>query len=597
MTMEDPNNWRKFRRLKFDAKSINKHVRKAETASTRHAHRFVLKRLANLRDARRGITTWLVLVGLLILAVGIQMVWFQRAYHTQAPVAGGTYAEGMRGPIKTLNPLYAQTPAELSASRLIFSSLYDYDKTGHLRGDIATQTNVDDSGKKYTVKLRNDVKWHDGQKLTAKDIVFTVNLMKNSNTRAVMQSSWLTIDAAAPDDTTVVFTLPSSNSPFPHALTFAILPEHILGEVEAVNIRENTFSFSPVGSGPFSLRLLQTVGNDTDRKIAYLSRWTDYYRGAPKLDRFEIHTYKNGKEIAKAFEGRDINAAVDPTSEVKITPASEIRSQPIESAVYAILNNDSPVLKDVNVRKALQVGTDTRELRRALAYTTQSFDLPLSSTQIENVELPNAPVKDDKKANEYLDAAGWKKEQGGIRMKDGKQLELKIVAAKDEDYQKAIEVLKKQWSGLGIKVVTQSYDSEQSGQSFAQAVLQPRAYDVLINQLSIGADPDVFAYWHSSQAVAGGFNFANYKSPISDDALLSARVRSEQALREQKYRVFVDQWLNDAASIGLYRSVMVYAQTTKSHSFSEGSITPSTIDRYSDVVYWTVDQGLVYKTP
>ena len=92
-------------------------------------------------------------------------------------------------PVQSLNPLFAKSPAELSASGLLFSSLYSFDSSGHLRGDLATAIR-DEGDKVFTVKLRNDARWHDGKPVTADDVVFTVDLMRNSSTHAVMYS-WL----------------------------------------------------------------------------------------------------------------------------------------------------------------------------------------------------------------------------------------------------------------------------------------------------------------------------------------------------------------------------------------------------------------------
>jgi len=152
------------KRSKTLKKSARKHAKRVEGATIRHAQRFLINRWDKIREVRMHIILWLGGVGVLIGLVGLQMVWFQTSYVAQAPVSGGTYAEAIKGTIDTLNPLFATKPAELAASHLLFSSLYANDTTGHLRGDIASSmTNEED--KVYTVKLRKDAKWHDGDKL------------------------------------------------------------------------------------------------------------------------------------------------------------------------------------------------------------------------------------------------------------------------------------------------------------------------------------------------------------------------------------------------------------------------------------------------
>ena len=207
--MADEKGWKRFQRLGFDSKKFSRRARRAETTTARHAHKFVLSKLDSLRSARQHITLWLLLIVVLIGAVALQMYWYQQAYRATAWKEGGTFAEAVLGPISTLNPLYATTPAEQSASKLLFSSLYRYDDTGNLADDAATSMTVSPDGKKYTVTIRDDVSWSDDVKLTADDVVFTVDLMKSPEVRSVMYNNWVDVSADAIDTRTVVFTLPA----------------------------------------------------------------------------------------------------------------------------------------------------------------------------------------------------------------------------------------------------------------------------------------------------------------------------------------------------------------------------------------------------
>lgn len=119
--------WQQLQKLNFDHKKLSKRMKKAEGATMRHAHKFIVGRLDNMRDVRRHIVGWLMLVGVMIAIVAIQMMWFQQSYRTATAASGGTYAEASLGPIDTLNPLYAASNAEIAASHLLFSSLYTYD--------------------------------------------------------------------------------------------------------------------------------------------------------------------------------------------------------------------------------------------------------------------------------------------------------------------------------------------------------------------------------------------------------------------------------------------------------------------------------------
>ncbi len=591
-------NWKQFKRLKFDSRKISRRAKKAETTTTRHARKFVTSKFESLRSARQHIILWLILVAVLICAVALQMFWYQDAYRTSAWKESGTYAEAIDGPITTLNPLYATTSAELSSSRLVFSSLLRYDSTGHLADDLATSVKTSEDGKEYTVTIRKDASWSDGATVGADDIIYTVNTMKSTEARAVMYSNWVDISVEKVNDNTVKFVLPSSYASFPHALTFSILPQHILKSVSPAALRQHTFNVSPIGSGPFTLKLLQEAPA-AKHKIANFSANTNYYRGAPKLSRFEIHAFTSRDDMAHALKTGEVSAAVGLNRNVSdIGPNLVTADIPVNSGVYALLNATSPVLSNVQVRKALQVGTDTNKLREALGYEVPELYLPFMQNQLQG-ELPAKPVHSTSEAAKLLDEAGWVKKPGNqIREdKDGKPLQLRVVTVENSEYEKVLEQMAGQWRRLGFDVKTEIRDRKSADQNFVQTTLQTRDYDVLLYELVIGADADVYAYWHSSQTSASGYNLANYKSTAADDSLSSARAKNEPVLRNKKHYDFATQWLADAPAIGLYQSVMRYSYRPSVQPSLRMRTIPSEVDRYNDILYWSAHEESVYKTP
>lgn len=598
--MDEKQGWRKLRELKIDKKRLTRRMKKAEGATTRHAHKFIVKRLDNIRSVRRHIISWLLLVGVMILAVGAQFIWFQRSYQTTAAASGGTYAEASLGPIDTLNPLYASSSAEMTTARLMFSSLYTYDESGHLRGDLAKEITTDESGKLYTVTIRSDAKWHDGTQLTAQDIAFTVNLIKNPETRSPLRINWQDVNIEALDDTTLRFTLPAVYAAFPHALTFPIVPKHLLEDVAPGAVRENTFSQSPVGSGPFTFRLLQNASSiDTTYKIAHMTDNTNYYSGKPMLSRFEVHAFQSSESIIRALRTGQVTAAANlsgaDVSQID-TNVYDVIDQSIDGGVFALFNTSAPAMQEKNVRKALQVGTNTAAIREALSEDVPALDLPFIQGQLTGDGIPQAPAFDMQRAGQLLDEAGWVMTDG-VRVKDGRKLEITVATTKSSQYEETLEVLAGQWRTLGVSVLTNIVDINDPSVNFVQNILQPRNYDVLLYELSIGADPDVYAYWHSSQISTRGYNFSNYANGIADDALSSARSRLEPDLRNAKYKAFAQQWLEDAPAIGLYQAVSEYVYNKHVQSMDPDAHFVTPYDRFDNVLRWSVNERSVYKTP
>ncbi len=592
------NGWKAFSGSGFDRKAVLRRFKKAEVATTRHAHRFLVSRLDNARAVRKEVGVWMVLMGLMIAGMGVQFGFSQRGYMQQAPSQGGTYSEAVVGPVATLNPLYASSSAEVSFSKLAFSSLYDYDNTGFLRKDLATNLTIEQGGAVYKVDIRKDAKWSDGQPLTAKDVVFTINLIKNPATRSPLRVNWADVTAKAIGDYTVELKLPATYAAFPHALTFPVLPVHMLLDVNAGALRESAFSRNPIGSGPFVFKLLQQADTITNYQAIHLVANQKYYGGQAKLDQFELYAYANEDDIKVALQAGEVNGAAgaENIQAKDLGAIYNATNVPLASGVYALFNNGSPVLNDVRVRKALQIGTDMEKVRQAVGGRVLPLSLPFTDGQVPGV--PMAPALNVAQAIASLDEAGWRLSDG-VRTKEDRPLQLAITTTSDKQYVAAANELAKQWEALGVRVTVSSIDAASISAQFAQTVLQQRNFDVLVYELAIGADPDVYAYWHSSQGGMniGGYNFANYSNKNADAALASARSRIDGALRNAKYVAFARQWLDDAPALGLYQPVLEYVVNKKNTAIINGAKLISPSDRYSNVLDWSVESSAVYKTP
>lgn len=593
--------WNRFQRLSVKPGRLSERAKRAENASIKHAHKFIIKRLHNAREVRQHIALWMLGMGMLIAIAAMQFFLFRESYTTETGVAGGAYAEGVKGDINTLNPLYAATPGEQAVSRLMFSSLFTYDKTGKLRGDLAQNMSVLENGKRYRVTLRPNVLWHDGSRLTADDVVFTVKLIKNPATGTPISASWQNVDVQKIDDKTIEFILPATYAPFPNALTFAVLPQHVLRGVNPGAIRDSRFSSQPVGSGPFSFRLRQNIQGRDGQVVIHMNQNKNYYGGTPKIERYQLHAYDTSEGLVKALKGHAVNAisgiSLASYSQFVGDTSYKATLDPLHAGVYALFNTRSiGALKDLQVRQALQVGTDVEKALGVLPVKVPVLETPILSSQTD-VSGITKPTYDKQKAEQLLDEAGWKKAPTGERRKNDETLTLNVVSIKGADYEDVVANLAKQWRALGIKVQLRSVDTSDPTQNIASNVLQPRDFDVLVQELYLGADPDVYAFWHSSQAVERGLNFSNYSNGISDDALASARLRLEDNLRSAKYQAFVRQWIKDVPAIGLYQTELTYVHTDQSTAFEPGTKLINATDRYNDVIYWTTHQSSVYKTP
>lgn len=557
----------------------------------------IIGRFHRLFRVRRFTSAWLALVVLVTLCTVFQTLGLSGYYQTLQPVAGGIYNEGIVGTFSNANPIYAAGTVDTTVSKLIFAGLLKYDNTNNLVGDLASGYSVDQTGKQYTVTLRPGLTWQDGTPLTAADVVFTYHLIQNPDANSPFQSSWQGINVSALGALTVRFDLPNPLSAFPYSLTNGIVPEHILASVPAGQLRSNTFNtVNPIGAGPFAWQALQTSSNlDPDKmsSLIALKPFTHYAGGAPKLGSFVLHTYGSTDQLVSAFKKRDINAIAglqDVPAGLKQSSDIQIDSFPSTAALMTFFKTSGGILADAQVRQALVQGADTAAIRNSLSYSTQAVNEPLLTGQLGYDSKYQQASYDVAAANATLDKAGWLRSKDGIRSKSGQPLTFRLYAQDTPENRRTTKVLVSDWRKLGVDAIPVLQQL-----SDFQTTLEFHTYDALLYGISIGTDPDVFAYWDSSQVdirSANRLNFSEYKSTAADDSLEAGRTRSNPALRVIKYKPFLQAWQTDAPALGLYQPRFLYITRGPVYGLTNHTLNADT-DRYNSVADWEIHTARV----
>jgi len=573
--------------------------RRATEETVQHAAENIDKnligRFGRVIKVKRFALGWIALTLLLGVSTVIQTVALSTTYQTEHPVAGGSYHEGIVGTFSTANPLYASGAVDTAVSRLIFDGLFKYDENNVIVGDLAQNYTVDQTGKIYTVHLRDNLRWHDGKPLTADDIVFTFQTIQNPDARSVLQGSMRGVIIAKVDAATVTFTLSSALSSFPGSLTVGIIPQHILGNVSPSELRANAFNTSkPVGSGPFAWQQLEVNSNtDTEGTAVTISleRFAAYHENPAKLNRFTIHTYETSAELLRAFNHREVNAIAglkSIPSELQKKKDINIHSFQSTAALMVFFNMQSTgPLSDISVRRGLMDGTDRQSIINKLNQPLKIVREPVLSGQFAFDKTYAQPLFNKNLGDQTLTAGGWIPGKDGVRVKDGKRLTIRLYGEDTPDNQIITKEIQRQWHALGAEAIITLQPS-----MYFQTTLQSRGYDAVIHGISIGNDPDVYAYWHSSQAVDGGMNLSNYSSKVADKALEAGRTRQDEAQRALKYKPFLKAWLDDTPAVALFRPRIYYATRGPVYGLDEHTINTDA-DRYYSVTDWQIRTAYV----
>ena len=557
--------------------------RKAKAEGREHIRENIIDRFSHIRNIRLLILEWSLLIAVITILAIIQSFWYADSYAVTTWTNGGTYTEATLGKINSLNPLFANTSSEKTLSKLMFATLAQPDYSGHIGLGLASSIKTDESGLNWTVRLRNNLKWSDGEPITNADVVYTVKALQTPGLNSPYTSNFANVTLTESEDGALVFTLPAAYANFSSALNIPILPSHILSEVSPNLLLENAFSSSPVTSGPFNYNASQSVGTSGER-IVYLTPNKEYYRGKPLLDGFAVHAYTTTEEIISAIRSGTVTATAELTSTDAESVASGLvyqRETAISSGVFLFMNTRNGIFTNKNLRKSLQSGLDMRSLRAPLGDEI-ALDYPLTTNQISIPNYPTLPSYDPETAK--ITVAELPEEERTIR----------LVTTNTSYFPALAENLKYQLEQLGFTVDVQTYNANQD---FLLTVLRPRDYDLLLYEIELGADPDLFAYYHSSQATETGLNLSNYTNSLASDLLLAARSTMDVAVRSAKYQSFLNYWVEDAPAIGIYQVDFSYYVNRNVRSYSSDNHLVTALDRFIDVEYWATEKTIKNRTP
>lgn len=352
---------------------------------------------------------------------------------------------------------------------LVQSTLVEYKQDMSFRNDLATEYHLSEDGLVWTFKIRDDVKFTDGEALTASDVVFTFNTAKSSHS-----SLDLTFmdKVEAPDDVTVIFTLKKPTSTFLNTVaTVGIVPEHAYDE---------DYGIHPIGSGPFKF----VQWNKQEQLI--LEANEDYYGTVPAMKKVIIVFQDEDAAFAAVKAGQvdiGLTAATLATNEIegyKVEAITTVDNRgltlPVSPAEGKMTESGYPYGNDVTchieIRQALAYGIDREMIADA---ALNGFATPCYS---ENDGFPwnNPEVKietDADYAKQLLADAGWADTDGdGIVEMDGLKAEFTCLYPSGDSVRQAIAMATAEQAktlGILMNVEGTSWD-DISKRMFSEAV-------------------------------------------------------------------------------------------------------------------------------
>ena len=510
-----------------------------------------------LRATRRGV---LALCATTALAFGLSA---PAAMAQGKPVHGGTVIAALDpGAISSFNTHLTSLTSMLFMADVWADGLMTYDRNGKRLPRLATEWKVSPDGKVYTFKLRQNVKWSDGQPFTSADVVFTLNNFAKFNT--YLGKLIPVVDKAeAPDAHTFVLTL---KEPLTATLdlfdkeVFPLLPKHVYetgGDVATHPANRN-----PVGLGPFKFQSW-----DSGRSITFVRNPNYWEAPKPYLDQVVFALIPNAQQRQNAMMKGEVHWFRPEAAQIMTTKAGEkagqfkvvrIENNAPERAVIDF-NMRKPPFDNLKVRQALFHAIDRQ---RIVADAYQGLAVPATNavpTQFKDLYDPSVDYTkmynyDVKKAAQLLDEAGY-------TMKDGKRMTVELTYITRPPYDSVSKVVQSMWNAVGVDVKMAGLDP----QIWTDKVYKQKNFDASVISLTGRTNP-VLGVDRSYICNTGDLPFVNptgYCSKEMDKAVADAasaplekqrayyKVYAELAARDLNQAVLVSQQMHEAVSTKL----------------------------------------------
>jgi len=546
----------------------------------------------NLKEKFLFYFLWLILISSTISCA----VLFYYSKTKAIPTYGGEYIEGIVGQPAHINPLLSssnETDADLA--RLIYSGLFKYDSQGHIIPDLAESYELSDDKTTYTVHLRQNVLWHDGEPFNATDVSFTINLLSDPAYKSPLRNNWQGIQTTVLDNYTIQFKIDKPYVGFLSNLVFGILPKHLWDSITANNFTLNPMNLKPVGTGPYKYDSAQK--DSSGNIVAYkLVSNPNYFDSKPYIAKMTFNFYADEESALSALNRKEIMGIGGISSgglngiKVQKSIAVYKLNLPRYFAVFFNQTKSIPIAND-EVRAALSLATNRQAIIDKVLYGNgQPVYSPFLPGMIGySSDLAKSEFNIDK-ANQLLDSKGWTRGEDGWREKDGTPLEINLVTTDWGELTQTANILKDQWAKIGAKVNVKSLSISDVQENY----IRPREYEALLFGQVVGADPDPYSFWHSTEKKDPGLNLSLFGNDTTDALIDNGRMEFDPQKRAQNYIDLQKAISAEVPAIFLYSPSYAYPVSRAVQGIHlENLISPA--GRFNDVTSWYIKTKRVKK--
>lgn len=501
---------------------------------------------------------------------------------TGAPPGGTMVFLSDREPDE-LNPLTFDTYPANQVVHLLFRTLAWRDSTlSNYAPNLAREWEMEDDST-LLVHLRPDVRWHDGEPVTAEDVVFTLEMMKDERVASPRQNDVAAVASAeARDSLTVAVRLARTAPATVNAvLETIVVPAHLLDTVPPERMRFSPFGRNPVGNGPFRFG-----GWQSGQQLTLVAD-PDAPEGRPALNRIVMRIVPEVNQAMTellAGEGDLLKVPSDQRSRIESSPNVELHQAPRVRPAWIAWNVERPPVDDRRVRRALLMGIDREGIAEGLfAGAGEAAYSPIPSALREHSEDVRPIPHDPAGARRLLEEAGWTDADGdGVREKGGRPLRVEVeYNAADPTRRDVLVAIQQQLAQIGVDLAPRPYESVAWVDRLRNREFQGSFWGWGWGPGVVG--PNAELVFHSRSIAPRGPNFAGYSNPRADALIDSLLVETDTAAARRLWREFEQTIVDDAVYAPIYLDPEFFAVNDRF-----ANVEFRGIEWWEDVPYWHV---------
>lgn len=466
----------------------------------------------------------------------------------------------------SLNPIITTNSQVANILSLIYEPLVKINKSDELTPYLAIEwAEKDDLN--WIIKLRKDVKWHNDSNFTAKDVIFTINILQDESVSSLYKSNVSNIlSVEALDDYSINISLAEKDDFLIYKLMFPIIPEYYFKNGGIFDENKNNI---PVGTGPYKYLTTNYIENYI--KLEMNENWWGS-DGNTKLFSIYLMCYPTYGEAIKAYKSAKVDLIITSMSDwAKKFGTIGNNVYRFESSTYDTIvpNTNKSLLSDSSVRKAILYAINRENIvSKVFESNATVTDFPIH-TRSNNYLTGLQSDYDIDKTKQVLINAGWNND-GNAWQKDGRKLRLTLLVNDSNSEQlRSAEIIKENLSDINIDITIKKVSW-----SALQNAINSDDFDLAMISLDIKNELTLLSLLESKSLS----NFANYSNEKMDNAILKVKENYNGESIQALERLYKDE----TPYIGLY----FRDNTLLTNKSVKGNIEPIWNNPYHNILTW-----------